>query len=205
MGEAQEAAARPREAAPVENDDELHDVIVRARAGEVEAWARLYHEHYEDLYLHLGFMTSDPALAEDLTQEVFARAFVALGRFEGRSRFATWLYGISSNVVRDHWRKQRRQRRAYAQLSTNEVDDALSPEDTHDVKQKTRALARALEGLPDRYREAFVLVALRELSTAQAAEILGISPSNVSVRVHRARKRIHRKLTRRGWFGGRSP
>ena len=180
------------------------DIVAQARAGSLDAWTRLYHESFDAIYRHLGYLTGDPSLAEDLTQEVFARAYVSLDRFDGRSTIVTWLYGIARKVLYKHWRRLGRRRRTPPPgiadpIGRGGIDDA-DPERLFVQQRRAAALQAAMETLPPHYREAFVLVALRELPTAEVAALLGISRSNVSVRVHRARARIHRELARAGWL-----
>jgi RNA polymerase sigma-70 factor (ECF subfamily) len=196
----------PADSSPPPQLDE-HELIERARAGERDAWTRLYHEHFARLYHFVGHLTGDPCIAEDLTQEVFARAYVGLSRFNGRSKLFTWLCGIATNVVRKHWRYQRRHGGRgviAAEPSTLPPSsrERADPEHRQEQRQRAAALRAALQTLPDHYREAFVLVAIRDLSPTEASLTLGISPGNVSVRVHRARARLRKQLATMGWSSG---
>ncbi len=179
-------------------------LVELARGGQLNAWTRLYHEHFERVYQFVGSMTGDACISEDLTQEVFARAYVALPRFDGRSKLFTWLCGIATNVVRKHWRYKARRGGQHVPVGPRTLPpsspERADPERHEHRRQRAAALQAALETLPTHYREAFVLVALRELSPTEAATLLGISPGNVSVRVHRARARVRKQLARMGWL-----
>lgn len=182
--------------------DIVEQLGARAARGDGDAWVLLYAETFDDLYRHIGYLTHDAQTAEDLTQETYARAFVCLPGFRGRSSFSTWLYGIAMNVVRRYWRDQRRRARAYDRL---QQELALRPP-TRDVSseflraQRARALLAVLEELPDKLREAYVLCDLRQLPRVEAARQLGITPGNLAVRASRARARIRAELSRLGWL-----
>ena len=172
----------------------------------MQAWARLYQEHFDGLFRHLRYLCGDATLAEELVQETFVQALSSIARFDGRSSFSTWLHGIGLNVVRGHWRSQRSTQRAHAKLvAANEVSaagDAPAQQDkTVLTRQRVAALYAALERLPEHLRAAFVLRELEGLSLDEAAEQLGITTNNLAVRASRARARIRKLLTSDGIVG----
>lgn len=188
------APTRPEEAA-------AGDVVERARAGDMRAWSQLYHRHYERIYRRLCFFVGEPAVAEDLTQEAFARAVAALPRFDGRAAFSTWLFGIALNVARNFIRARDTQRRAEQRLAhLAALGDGEDVARSHLQQTRTDVLYAVLAGMPEHLREAFVLRELEGLSMADAATRAGVSANNMGVRVHRARERIRQELTRLGWL-----
>ena len=80
-------------------------LVTRAQRGDLDAWSRLYREHFDAVFRHVCYLTGDAALAEDLVQDAFARAMTNASSYDGRSSFLNWLRGIALNVVRKHWRK----------------------------------------------------------------------------------------------------
>lgn len=190
---------------PATDAEVRHELVARAKAGDTGAWSRLYQDLFDGLYRHIGYLTHDPAIAEDLVQEAFARAFANLDRFDGRSSFETWLHGIGINVVRKHWRSNTRRERAYRRFEEHHAVRSgvrrSDPELSHARKQRANALLEALEALPPKLREAYVLMDLRQIPRDEAAAQLGISVGNLSVRTARARVRIRDELTRLGWMG----
>lgn len=182
--------------------DRVDLLVARARDGDTDAWARLYQEEFDGLYRHIGYLTHDPVVAEDLVQEAFARALANLRRFDGRSTFSTWLHGIAINVVRKHWRGSSRRDRAYKRLEQHVAIRSRTgdPETSHLGKQRARVLLEVIETLPPKLREAYVLCDLRQLPRDQAAAQLSITPGNLSVRATRARARIRDELVRLGWL-----
>ncbi len=182
----------------------IEALVARARAGDMRAWSTLYQRHFERVFRRLCFFVGQAAVAEDLTQETFARAVAALPAFDGRSAFTTWLFGIANNVARNHLRDQSSQRRGEQRLA--EVA-ALGPggeaaDRAHLRRARTEALYAVLAGLPDHLREAFVLREIEGLPMQEAAAQAGVTTNNITVRVWRARDAIRRELTRLGWLQG---
>jgi len=172
-------------------------LVERARLGDMNAWSRLYSDHFAGLYAHLRYLTGNPQIAEELLQETFVQALPRIEHFDGRSAFATWLHGIAINIVRNHWRAQRSKAKALGRLEDVEAvqprcgDD---PEAPFARKQRVAALYAALATLPDPLRLAFVLRDLQGMSPEAAAQQLGITPNNLSVRACRARDRLRKML-----------
>jgi RNA polymerase sigma-70 factor (ECF subfamily) len=187
-----------REPSPAEITGAL---VERARGGDMNAWSRLYRDTFSRIYAHIRYLTGDAQLAEELVQETFVQALPRIDKFDGRSSFTTWLHGIAINIVRNHWRSQRSAAKAHARLeAVQEVQTRRgdSPEAPLARKQRVAALYAALETLPDPLRLAFILRDLEGLSPEVAAERLGITPNNLSVRACRARDRLRKALARDG-------
>lgn len=189
---------------PAEGADALHAALVeRARGGDMQAWARLYQDHWARLLRHVGYLTGDAATAEDLVQETFAQALAGLARYDHRAPFFAWLRGIALNVVRKHWRTRGRRNRAYTRVEADAdlmAGGSGDPDAVHVSKLRAQTLLAVLEDLPEHLREAFVLCDLRDMSTEEAAQELGISPGNLRVRATRARARIRVALQELGWL-----
>lgn len=185
-------------------DEALAGLVAQAQRGDQSAWATLYRHTHNGLYRHLGYLVQDTAVAEELTQESFARASCQLDKFDGRSSFETWLHGIGVNVVRNHWRGSGRRSRAHERLARFMSSSASThigdPELSHARKQRAAALLEVVAELPPKLREAYVLIDLRELPRDEAAAQLGITPGNLSVRVSRARAKVREALARLGWL-----
>lgn len=190
------------EPAAAANDLEAR-LVARAKAGDVQAWSRLYQEHFDGTFRHILHLTGDRDVAEDLVQETFANAMVSLPRFRGESRLSTWLSGIAINIVRGHWRRQKSARKAHDGLvALHEVaprKDA-APDQAGLQRARAEALYAVLSELPETLREVFVLRELEGLRASEVAEQLGISEGNVNTRASRARARVRQELERLGWL-----
>jgi RNA polymerase sigma-70 factor (ECF subfamily) len=163
--------------------------------GFFEAWAdRLYR-----LSLRI---TGDPAAAEDAVQEAFLKLMTGAERIEGRSRLATWLYRVAYNASLDRLRAQRRllpvpedEAEAALPLPSTLVAFSRSPDAMLRDAETRKALEAAVAGLPHPLRVAFLLRDVEGLSTAEAAEALGLSETNLKVRLHRARLLLRERLS----------
>ena len=201
--EADLAAAGPEPAAA---EDRCARLIERARGGDVQAWSRLYQEHFDGVYRRLRFLTGDDDLAEDLSQETFAKAMVAVSTYRGPASFAAWLGGIALNVARAQWRWRRNTQAAHGRME--HMEEALArcdgaPDRLILRETRARVLYAILEAMPESLREVFILRDLEGVPAREIAEQLGISEGNVAVRATRARARVRTELERLGWLSPR--
>lgn len=187
-------------------DQEERETVLAAKSGDHAAWKTLYDRYYARVYRHIVFLTHRASIGEDLAQETFVQAMQALPAFEQRAKFSTWLFSISNRVVHKHWRKAGRRARAYEKLGSEpEAPPVHAPEATHLSKERAAALEAALTRIPDKLREAFLLVDVQQLPTDQACERLGISKGNLAVRATRARAKLREELQKDGWLDRETP
>jgi len=178
------------------------DLLQRARGGDLVAWNLIYRRHYASVLRHLCALVGRREVAEDLAQDTFARAMVAVESYSGRSSFGTWLHGVALNVARNHWRSNERAARAEAQLELLEACRDLRAgqlDREHQRKLRVKVLFSVLEEVSPALREAFVLRYVEGLGANEAAEQLGIEPGAVRVRAHRARQQVETRLRELGW------
>ncbi|MCB9568764.1 MAG: sigma-70 family RNA polymerase sigma factor [Myxococcales bacterium] len=166
--------------------EQASHVLAAAQRGDREAQSIIFTAHRDRIAQQILRMTGDPASVDDLVQEVFIAAFLALPGFRGDSQLSTWLYTIATNKVRSWWESQRRRRAR--ELSYAPAGDTTSPtpEDDMMAAQQRDSFYDALGSLPDRLREAFVARAVEGLSLCEAAEALGAPISTISYRARRA-------------------
>jgi RNA polymerase sigma-70 factor, ECF subfamily len=175
--------------------------LVRAcQRGEPGAMDALIRATYADVYALCRRLLGDPADAADATQEVYARVVRSVLAFRGDAAFSTWLHRVTVNVCMTALTRRgdlrgRGQSAGYAAFAAPDaVDDVVADEPGPDVRAERSDLAaraaRALAALPDDAREVVVLRDVQELSTREAAELLGISEGAVKVRLHRAHARL---------------
>ena len=162
-------------------------LVVRARNGDAEAFSELIEDHYDRIYRTTLRWCGHRDDAEDIAQEVCVKIGQAISGFDGRSAFSSWIYRITINAVRDWQRAGSRRGRytdAYAEVSP--VEQAAEQEDA----ATNRQLWAAVRTLPEKQRDAVLLVYAEELSHAEAADIMGIKEATVSFHVHEARKTL---------------
>ncbi len=145
---------------------------------------KLVHAFSADLYRYAFWLCRDKATAEDLIQEAFTRAWRAFGTLQDETAAKGWLMSI---LRREHARLFERQR---PQLAEFELDETPAVEWGSAITPEALTLRRALGRLPRAYREPIVLQVLGGCSAAEIAAIMGISPSAVMTRLHRARERL---------------
>lgn len=162
-------------------------LVTRARNGDAQAFGDLLADHYDLIHRTAYKWCGNRADAEDIAQEVCVKLGSAIAGFDGRSAFSSWVYRITLNAVRDLQRAgQRRNRHAAAYA---EVTPESQPPDQEHAATSS-ALWVAVRALPEKQRDAVLLVYAEELSHAAAAEIMGIAEATVSFHVHAARKTL---------------
>ncbi len=129
--------------------------------------------------------------AEDVVQEVFLRVLKNLKSFRGESSMSTWLTKIAVNTCHSHRRHLRVKLRAFRAMAHDRLQNPSSPPDGAAGKRESlERVRRAVQKLRPSYRDVVVLRYLQEMKTVQVADVLGISPSAVEVRLHRARQQL---------------
>ena len=175
-----------------------------------QSYAQLWLQEFGDkLYRYaLTRVGHDQALAEDLVQDTLLAGIRGFARFDQKSSVETWLISILRRKIVDHYRKTGRRGKEF------EIGDYFT--DTGSIKhlgdwkfqadqllenrEFLEAVRGCMENLSQPLSEAFSLSVLDELETEEACRILGISPTNLSVRLHRARLAVRRCLEIK-WFG----
>jgi RNA polymerase sigma factor (sigma-70 family) len=172
-----------------------HQLIQRARSGDEDAFATLVMLHADRVYGALRRFGLGEDEADEVAQEVFLRAWRGLAQFEERAQLSTWLYRIAFNEA-----QRRRSRRALARAEADpdgEDPIVLLPDSPHMApeaqtlsREFEQILDRALAELPAEWRDAVVLRDIEGLSTAEAAEIVGVRQAAFKSRLHRGRMRL---------------
>lgn len=168
-----------------------------AAGGDRAAFAALVERHYDFIYRVAYRWIGRREDAEDVAQDVCARLGQAMRGWRGESRLTTWLYQLTLNAVRDRQRaaeREMRKARGWFMQSLVEPAHAVADDDRDDGD----GLWAAVRRLPEKTRDAVLLVYAEEKSHAEAAAILGCSESTVSWHVHDARKRLKRLLREAG-------
>ena len=179
------------------DSDELDALIQRAQTGDLTAFNSLVLRFQDPIYSLALRMLGSPQAAEDAAQEAFIRAWRRIDSFKG-GRFQSWLFTIVANLSRDELRK--RARRPQTSLdaarddpdraSLDPVDDSPSPEATALTGDLRDVLQRALQQLPDDWREIVVLSHVHDLAYDEIARITDLPLGTVKSRLSRARGRL---------------
>ena len=185
-------------------DDKDSPLIEAINAGEIDRFYELV-QRYQQALFNFGLrICGQAADAEDMVQDTFLNVFKYLKTFRFETQFKNWLYRIAMSVC-----VKRRRRSKFAperELSLDDflpgdeqvVDDlpawAREPLDRLLDEELARRIEDAILALPESYRPVLVLRDLEGFSTEETAQILGLTPGNVKVRLHRARLFIREQL-----------
>ncbi|MBI5653732.1 MAG: sigma-70 family RNA polymerase sigma factor [Chloroflexi bacterium] len=168
-------------------------LIQQAQHGNVSAFGKLYDQYAERVYRYLAFRWRDSAEAEDLTADVFIKAFQNIRSYRaGQAPFGAWLFRIAHNVLIDHWRaKTRRQTIAWETLETTANGAAA-----HAFAQVfTRAeLAWGVAQLTDLQQHVIALRFVAECSIAETARAMQRSEEAVKDLQHKALLALRKKI-----------
>lgn len=167
--------------------------IERAQRGDVAAFGEIYREYEDRIYGLALRMVRDPSRAEDLTQDVFVRAWRKLDRFAGRSAFYTWLHRLAVNVVLNELRRGQREPE-----SVDPADLRLATAAAESAHRGGAGvdLERAIAELPEQGRLAFWLHDVEGYRHREIGELLGIAIGTSKAHLHRSRMRLREILNR---------
>ncbi|MEW6743313.1 MAG: sigma-70 family RNA polymerase sigma factor [Planctomycetota bacterium] len=174
------------------------DLIHATLEGDDDAFAVLVDRYKDKVYWIAYGLTGHVEDSRDVCQDAFVRVYRALGRFDFRMSFYTWLYRIVVNLAIDQLRRATRAR----MVDLDEIADGCgdlssSPADGLEREELRRGVHEVLEKLPDKYRQVMVLRDLSGLSCKQIAAIVGVSHATARWRLHMARKMFREHWERR--------
>jgi RNA polymerase sigma-70 factor (ECF subfamily) len=191
------AAVAIIEQSSIDNESGDSDVA-RAAAGDRHAFERLYRQHVNRVFSLCVRMVSDRTNAEELTQDVFVRAWEKLHLFRGESSFSTWLHRLTVNVVLNVRKSEGRQRSRFEEnddeaggmdAHAGVIGNPLAPGDLLDLEE-------AITTLPPGARRVFVLHDVQGYKHEEIAEMLGVTSGATKAQLHRARLLLREALNR---------
>lgn len=174
------------------------ELVRRAQGGDTEAFGRLVRQNSAMLFQVAFRLTGNEANAEDIVQEAFVRAFRKLDRFDGRSKFGTWLYRITVNCSMDAMRKTQRSK------ETTDLEPVLerqqpsasdpNPERIALSREISTQVAEVLDQLSAMERTAFLLKHCEGRSLVEISEIMDLRVNAVKHAIFRAVKKLRAEL-----------
>ena len=180
------------------------ELVRQALAGSQEAYRTLVSRYATAAVNVAARFVQDRALAEDLAQEAFVRAFARLKTFDAERRFSSWFFQVLHNVAIDYLRRRRLDTVSLEVLRSGghpDPPDAGSP--SPEARTERQSLADALDGALARirpeYREAIILKYQQDLGIDEIANILGLPHGTVKTFLHRGRKELASILATEGW------
>lgn len=186
-------AGRSPEAEAERDDAELADAELAraAKSGDRTAFARLY-ERFAPAVHGVIIANAPPEEARDLVQEVFLSALRSIDALDDPESVGSWLFAIARNRARDVWKRHGRET-----AIDDEHEPAIEPPKDGD-EQEARRVLRAIQALPDAYRETLALRLVEDLSGPEIAQRTGLTHGSVRINLHRGMKLLREKLERGG-------
>lgn len=168
---------------------DLAAVVLRAQHGDMDAFEILYRQHVGRIHALTRRMCADDASADELTQEVFVKAWEKLDSYRGEAAFSSWLHRVAVNVVLGDKRSEGRRLARVTPLA--EAEGVAPPDRRPDLGMD---LERALDTLPARARQVFVLHHVEGLGHEEVAVAMGTTVGTSKGQLHRARELLRRVL-----------
>jgi len=170
-------------------DPTVGRAVARAKEGDPDAIRYLYLRYSDNVYSYVRAILRDDHEAEDVTQHVFAKLMIVIGKYEQRSvPFAGWILRLAHNAAIDHLRGRRR---------TTPAEEIFGEDErAHDDMDRGTCLREALSTLPEEQRRVVVLRHLVGLTPPEIAAETGHSESSVHGLHHRGRRALQEELTR---------
>lgn len=182
------------------------ELVRRAQQEDQEAFEELVRRHQHRVFAVAGGILRRREDVEDISQQVFVKAYFSLKRFDQRAAFSTWLYKITVNECWDLLRKKKVRPLVYEadlseeqarQITAAEEKDGGGPDISERLETRQR-VDRLLEGLDERDRLMLILKEVEGFAVEEIAEVLDLNANTVKVRLFRARRRIVNRVRKRG-------
>jgi len=168
--------------------DDLPDLTAKAQKGDKDAYGAIYNLYYKQVYRYCYFNLRDSALAQDVVQETFLKAWKSIGSFslENGGTVQAFLYRIARNLIIDHSRKKRTTR-----LDEHENIEAESQiEENIDRDSEKEKLKEAIGQLGEKDRQIVILRYFEEMSFAEMSKVIKIREGALRVRIHRILEKL---------------
>jgi RNA polymerase sigma-70 factor (ECF subfamily) len=181
------------------------ELVERAKAGDTAAFEQLVRQYDRQIYRTALHITQNREDAEDITQDVFFKAFQKLDQFQGNSKFSTWLVRIAVNESLMRLRKRKTSKTVSMDQDVQTEEGSIprdfaewrpNPEQIYSQGELGDILRKTIAGLPPGFRTVFTLRDIENLSTEETAEALGLSVPAVKSRLLRARLQLRERLSR---------
>ena len=177
----------------VNNDQSaIIKLVRRAASGEVEAFGRLYSNHVERIYRYVFYQVRDKMTAEDITEEVFIKAWRAIDSCRGKEEtFSSWLYRIAHNCTIDVLRRRQKQ----LAIETGSTVEVSHHQPEIETELKRRELLEAIAYLPQNQRQVITLKFIEELDNQEIGQVMGKNQGAIRILQMRALATLRQRLS----------
>ncbi len=168
-----------------------NDLVRKAQAGDASSFERLYELHVRRMYALCLRMVTDHRRAEELTQDIFVRAWETIASFKLQSAFGTWFHKLGTNVVLGHLRSEKRREDKVSPTDDLEAFEAGVRQAMPETKMD---LERAIATLPDGAREMLILHDIEGYRYREIAKMTDVAEGTVKSQLNRARRLVREAL-----------
>ena len=186
---------KAQEAAKTVTYDQSESVrlVKRAVGGDFEAFGELYNIYLDRIYRYVFYQVRDKMTAEDVTEEVFLKAWKAIKSCKGKEQtFSSWLYRIAHNQVIDNLRSQRK----YLSTEMETSAEVNGPELEAEGKQERQEMLETISCLPQNQKQVIILKFIEGLDNQEIGKIMGKSQGAIRVLQMRALATLRQRLSR---------
>lgn len=182
------------------------NLVELSARGDIEAFETLIQFHQKKVYNIALRMTKNPEDAQELAQDTFVRAFIAIKKFRGEASFSTWLYRIAMNVCTDFLRKRNKavviSMEQGAAGSENDqpiqlAEEGPGPDELSEKRQLKNLVRQAMDSLSMEHRQVLILRDLLDLSYKDIANTLKVNEGTVKSRINRAREGLKQVILKK--------
>ena len=165
-------------------------------AGQTQAYAELVNRHKDMVYTIAIGLLHIREEAEEVSQDVFLKAFQALNKFKKQAKFSTWIYRIVYNECISRLRKKKLNQISLDENKINFSDSLITDENSANEDEKHRMLQEAIMDLPKEDKAIILLYYFESLSIEEISVITSLSKSNIKIRLFRIRNKMHERLSK---------
>lgn len=190
---------------PAEGDDTSdRELVARVQGGDMAAYDELIRRNQRKIYQLVYHMTANREDAEDLTQDVFVKAYKVLSQFKGDSSFYTWVYRIAVNQTINYLKKRNRR----SAISLDDLDQAVERDPGYvelrarestvrdvTLSELQKKLNEALQTLSEKHRTVAVLHDIQGIPKEEIGKMIGCSEGTVKSRLFYARRELQKQLS----------
>ena len=166
------------------------DLVRLCQNGDMAAFEQLFYRYQERVYSTAYRMMADQEDAQDLTQEIFLKAYQRISKFNFRAAFSTWLYRLAINLCIDELRKRKKSADTMPLEEAVSQADTNTPEDHVISRDREKQVWDAINSLKEKERAIIILRDIEGLSYKEIAEVFKCSLGRVKSRLHEARQKL---------------
>ena len=178
---------------PEDKSSEIEYLVGRAINGDSEAFGELYTVHVTKIFRYVYYNVHDKERTEDITQEVFLKAWKAIGSCKGKEKtFSSWLYRIAHNLIIDKLRKSQKQISHEAELP----DEIRDTSDRMEISLEQRDLLKVIDILSPNQRQVILMKFIEDMDNQEIAETMGKSTGAIRILQMRALETLRKTLSK---------